>query len=266
MAAPVQDTIADRVEREREWHDKRFGGNDASRGRVAAFTGSLTLEALRRVYAAAKPLCLGKNVLDYGCSFGEASLLFRSYGAATVEGIDISPVAVQGATEAAAKAGVTGVNFQAMNAEVLEFPDASFELVFGVAILHHLDLDRACAEIARVLKPSGAAVFLEPLGHNPVINYVRRATPNERTEDEHPLLWRDFAVLDRHFGVVDKNFVNLLTLLTAPLVGIPGRESLRRGLNVADRVLLRAVPAVGTYAWNVVLTMKNPRPRVASTV
>ena len=77
---------------------------------------------------------------------------------------------------------LTGVRFQVMNAEVLEFPDASFDLVFGVAILHHLDLDTACAEFLRVLRPSGTAVFLEPLGHNPFINLVRWATPAARTK------------------------------------------------------------------------------------
>jgi len=45
-------------------------------------------------------------------------------------------------------------------AERLPFPDESFDLVFGHAVLHHLpDLDASFAEFARVLRPGGTVVF-----------------------------------------------------------------------------------------------------------
>lgn len=45
-------------------------------------------------------------------------------------------------------------------AEVLPFADASFDLVLGHAILHHIpDLSKAFAEFHRVLKPGGSVVF-----------------------------------------------------------------------------------------------------------
>ncbi len=46
------------------------------------------------------------------------------------------------------------------DAEELPFEDASFDLVFGHAVLHHIpDLERAFAEFARVLAPGGTIVF-----------------------------------------------------------------------------------------------------------
>ncbi len=46
------------------------------------------------------------------------------------------------------------------DAEVLPFEDASFDLVLGHAILHHIpDLSRAFAEFMRVLRPGGTVVF-----------------------------------------------------------------------------------------------------------
>lgn len=45
-------------------------------------------------------------------------------------------------------------------AERLPFPDASFDLVFGHAVLHHLpDLEASFSEFARVLRPGGTVVF-----------------------------------------------------------------------------------------------------------
>jgi ubiquinone/menaquinone biosynthesis C-methylase UbiE len=45
-------------------------------------------------------------------------------------------------------------------AERLPFPDESFDLVFGHAVLHHLpDLDASFAEFERVLRPGGTVVF-----------------------------------------------------------------------------------------------------------
>lgn len=255
---------ADRIERERAWHDRRFAEAPGRGAAVRSFGDALTTEAINRTFALARTICPGREVLDYGCSYGQASLRLRAFGATRVHGIDISAVAVGQARESAARAGVDHVAFDVMNAEVLEFPDRSFDMVFGVAILHHLDIDRACGEIARVLRPDGVAVFLEPMGHNPGINLVRRATPGSRTEDEHPLVMSDFDIFRRHFTTVDTEFMNLLTLATAPLVGVPGRELLRRGLNAVDKVVLRSVPFLGRYAWNALLRMEAPRRHAAA--
>jgi ubiquinone/menaquinone biosynthesis C-methylase UbiE len=46
------------------------------------------------------------------------------------------------------------------DAEALPFEDASFDLVIGHAVLHHLpDLDQAFREFARVLRPGGMLLF-----------------------------------------------------------------------------------------------------------
>jgi ubiquinone/menaquinone biosynthesis C-methylase UbiE len=72
---------------------------------------------------------------------------------------DISPGMVE-ALERNAQALGLEVDARVADAEALPFDDASFELVFGHAVLHHLpDLDRAWREIHRVLAPGGVAVF-----------------------------------------------------------------------------------------------------------
>ena len=52
------------------------------------------------------------------------------------------------------------VETEPADAEQLPFADASFDLVLGHAVLHHIpDLGRAFAEFARVLAPGGTIVF-----------------------------------------------------------------------------------------------------------
>jgi ubiquinone/menaquinone biosynthesis C-methylase UbiE len=61
-----------------------------------------------------------------------------------------------------ANADRLGIDVDAVpcDAEQLPFGDASFDLVFGHAVLHHLpNLDQAFREFQRVLKPGGAVAF-----------------------------------------------------------------------------------------------------------
>ncbi len=72
---------------------------------------------------------------------------------------DISPGMVSALAENAARLGL-GVKTARADAESLPFPDESFDLVLGHAVLHHLpDLRRAFAEFHRVLRPGGRIAF-----------------------------------------------------------------------------------------------------------
>jgi ubiquinone/menaquinone biosynthesis C-methylase UbiE len=73
---------------------------------------------------------------------------------------DISPGMVSRLGENAQRLGLPQVRAARADAESLPFPDASFDLVLGHAVLHHLpDLESAFAEFHRVLRPGGRIVF-----------------------------------------------------------------------------------------------------------
>jgi SAM-dependent methyltransferase len=72
---------------------------------------------------------------------------------------DISPGMIHTLSANAKRLGLP-VKTARADAESLPFPDRSFDLVLGHAVLHHLpDLERAFAEFHRVLRPGGRIVF-----------------------------------------------------------------------------------------------------------
>jgi ubiquinone/menaquinone biosynthesis C-methylase UbiE len=72
---------------------------------------------------------------------------------------DISPGMLEILTENARRLALP-VRAELADAERLPFPNASFDLVLGHAVLHHIpDLARAFGEFARVLAPGGTVLF-----------------------------------------------------------------------------------------------------------
>jgi SAM-dependent methyltransferase len=146
-----------------------------------------------------------------------------------------------------------------MNAEALEVPDDSFDVVCGSGVLHHLDLAESFPEVARVLHGDGMAMFIEPLGHNPLINAYRRRTPEMRTPDEHPLRVDDLRLASHWFDRVDVDYFNLFTLASVPLRRWSFQPALQRRLHDLDQVLFERLPRLRRHAWVAVLRLSAPR-------
>jgi ubiquinone/menaquinone biosynthesis C-methylase UbiE len=90
---------------------------------------------------------------------------------------DISPGMLEALEANAERLGLS-VETVAADATDLPFPDGSFDLVLGHAVLHHLPyLDRAFAEFHRVLRPGGVLLFAgEPSRHGDrIAAYPKRA-------------------------------------------------------------------------------------------
>lgn len=246
----------DRKSREKTLQDQRFSVNAGSRGSVDGAYG-ITYASHGYFRDRLRSDAPGKRVLEIGSGGGDNVLALCSNGA-RVTGIDLSDVAVDLARNAAKDGGIDSAQFYPMDAEQMTFPDGSFDIVCGGAILHHLALDRALPEIARVLDPHGYALFIEPLGYNPFINLYRRLTPKLRTPDEHPLLQADLAGLKRQFRSVTIRYYYLLALLALPVARRSFARPLIDALNIFDRSLFRALPILRRYAWIVVIELREP--------
>ncbi len=246
--------LARRLEAERAFHNAKFG--DAREHGAPDAIYELPRVAYRWFEGEVKPRAAGAKVLEFGCGDSSYAVKLNQWGA-DVTAIDISDEAIEETRRRVAEAGfLNRTTLLRMNAEDLDFPEGSFDLVIGRAILHHLDLDKAYAAIARVLRPGGSAIFLEPLAHNALINLYRRMTPHLRTEDEHPLRMREVRAAERHFARVDARYFTLLSMGALVAAKAPRLfETMKNGLDKVDAGLFRAVPFAGRWAWTAGMVM-----------
>ncbi len=94
------------------------------------------------------PDLAGRRVLDAGCGRGRATRLARERGAPSCVGVDLVPAMLAGD-------GGPGPQLAA-RVEALPFRARSFDVVISALVLGHVaGLDRAIAEMARVLTPGG---------------------------------------------------------------------------------------------------------------
>jgi SAM-dependent methyltransferase len=250
--------LAERHESESKFHDRKYSQPDRSYPRHYAVHP--TYPIYQRMLAAAGELH-GKTVLEYGCGEGWITRDLGMKGA-VVSAFDISAEAVRQTRERVEAAGVAAhCHVAEMGAERLKYADESFDIAVGFAILHHLDVKLAVAELLRVLKPGGIAYFAEPLGTNPIINLYRRLTPQFRTEDEEPLKLDKLAPVFNQFKRVAHSDCYVTALAAIGIAYLPFGPrvfpSVNRRLMKLDDALLRRFPALGRLAWYTILTLQK---------
>ena len=251
-------SATDRRGSERAFHDRQAGQRAATfavRPSPLSFSDDAYLDHETWIRPAFERLghLGGLRVLDYGCGHGMAAVVLARRGG-RVTAFDLSAGYLDEARRRARANGVT-VDFVRTDGERLPFAAASFDRVWGNAVLHHLHLGIAARELRRVLRPGGIAVFCEPWGENPLLTWARTCLPypgKERTPDEQPLRGRDLAVLRAVFPRVGVRGFQLLSMARRVLP--PGR--LVAGLDRCDALLLSGVPGLRRFCRYVVLTLQ----------
>ena len=145
----------------------------------------------------------GKTVLEYGCGDGNNTLVLALRGA-KVKALDISPDLIQIAKKRLEVNHVEGdVEFIVGSAHDIPLPDESVDIVFGMAILHHLDLELSAKEVRRVLKKGGKAIFKEPVRNSRIVKFARKLVPYEAPDIspyERPLTDKELQTFGKEFS------------------------------------------------------------------
>jgi SAM-dependent methyltransferase len=198
----------------------------------------------------------GKTILDFGCGSGANTVLLANRGARVIA-FDISESLLRLAARRLDVNGVAGgAAFLAASAHDLPLPQSSVDVVFGIAILHHLDLALVSREVHRVLRPGGRAIFQEPVRNSAVLRFARRLIPYRAPDVspfERPLFDRELRAFAAPFKTVESRAFGL------PHVRIGERLPIWRRdpdtLYRADRAILATMPALQRYASIKVITL-----------
>jgi ubiquinone/menaquinone biosynthesis C-methylase UbiE len=141
------------------YHDAAAADYDAKWGIDLGEVGQAQVRA-KLAKALGGPPRRSGDALEIGAGTGYFTLNLLQAGLIErATATDISAGMLAALDASATELGVT-VRTVPTEAERLPFADASFDLVFGHAVLHHIpDLDRAFREFARVLRPGGVVAF-----------------------------------------------------------------------------------------------------------
>lgn len=137
----------------------------------------------------------GRRVLDVGCGKGRfARILAQRHPGAEIWGVDISPAMLRYVPDAIRRCAASMTE--------LPFPTASFDAAYATESLEHaVEIERAVAEICRVVKPGGRIVIIDKNREQ----WGRLPTPEwERWFDRRELE----RMLGRHCRQVSSRFIS----------------------------------------------------------
>lgn len=190
-----------------------------------------------------------KTILDYGCGLGDNTVLLASRGARVV-GVDISPELIELASRRMRQHDLSeNSEFRIASAHELPFESESVDIVFGMAILHHLDLETSAAEVFRILKKGGRAIFMEPVRNSKFVRFVRNLIPYQQPDVspfERPLTDAELENYARNFSAYRSRafalpFVNLTEIVRLP-------ENAQHAAIKIDGEILKRVSFLDYYA------------------
>jgi ubiquinone/menaquinone biosynthesis C-methylase UbiE len=127
-----------------------------------------------------------KKILEIGCGVGIDLVRFAKAGA-QVTGIDLSQTAIDLARKNLSQNSLNGT-LKVMDGENLQYPDASFDVVYAHGVLQYTgDPEKMVQEACRVLKKGGEGIFMV---YNRIswLNLMSQVTKVELEHEDAPVL------------------------------------------------------------------------------
>lgn len=121
----------------------------------------------------------GSRVLDVGCGAGILLPVLAPLCPELV-GLEVAGEFVEASRQIVRRRGLRNVQIVQASADRMPFPDASFDVLVAVDLLHHLfELPACLADMQRVLKPGGRLIVYEPNKLNPMLALFSLLDRNE---------------------------------------------------------------------------------------
>lgn len=142
-------------------------------------------------YLVARDFVAGRSVVDVGCGAGYGAEILIGYG--DYIGIDVSPESIVDAT---ARYASPTARFLVSDASATGLPGGQYDVATCFEVVEHVeDPESVVREVARLLSPTGIALFSTPdkLEYNASRDQPNPFHPSEMTRDEFE-------------GIVAKNF------------------------------------------------------------
>ncbi|HKS07965.1 MAG TPA: class I SAM-dependent methyltransferase [Pyrinomonadaceae bacterium] len=197
----------------------------------------------------------GKTILEYGCGDGLNTVVLANRGAKVVA-LDISAELLDVAHKRLEANGCEDdVELLIGSAHGLPLSDESVDVIFGMAILHHLELELASREVCRVLKKGGRAIFEEPTRNSKLVAKLRKLFPQraEVSPFERPLTTKEMKEFAepccyeaKTFQLVFSSLASLAPRWRGPALDLSAQ---------VDAQLLRLFPPLAYYGTVTVFQM-----------
>jgi len=214
------------------------------------------IERILELVQSTKP----KKILDFGCGAGWLSKALSSHGYHTV-GIDSSRWLISNATELPSD----NSHFLTGDCMNLPFQDDTFDLILGVAILHHLDPNKALEESRRVATKGARLLLIEPNRLNVISALGRKICPPDmHTKGERPFSPRELkGILSaENWNIETFDFLFPYSFALAYLLGKTDWRDNQRLKPICLPVekserLLEKVPFLNRLSWAILVVAKK---------
>jgi SAM-dependent methyltransferase len=197
-----------------------------------------------------------RTVLDLGCGSGENTLVLARRGARVV-GVDISESLLQLARKRLELNGLGKcAHFAVGSGHDLPVRSGAIHTVFGIAILHHLDLEATSREVHRVLGNGGRAIFHEPVRDSSLLRAARQCIPYRAADVspfERPLTTRELQRFAEPFTSMSMRAFSLPFVNVTRVV--PPLRRYTMSAYRLDGAILRRIPALNHFAGGRVFSL-----------
>lgn len=191
--------------------------------------------------------CPRGSALDVGCGTGALAARLAEAGYDMV-GVDPSEGMLRVLEQRTSR--VRGVQGSGTS---LDFPDSSFDLVYCVAVMHHIaeqeDVRRTLSEMVRVTRPGGRVLIWDHNPRNPYWRFLMARVPQDTGEE------RLVGVDELLRGLTDAGAEPILVTRSGMVPDFTPRRLLG-AMAAAERAAERTPLIRGICAHNVVLSAK----------